>query len=327
MSEDQPQSSLYLQPSFEQITRFSNQAMSMVAELQMQGKVPALWHYSNGDGVIGILANKKLWATHVSFMNDTEEYVQALKMMLEQGDRILQHNRLTTEQRSVLVAMNVRLKQLMSSELSRNYVLCFTECEDDLAQWRGYSGTQNKFALKFDPIHLSYLAGQFAENPQKYFCYLARVTYDTQQKMDMVDRVLNYALQQFSSDLLESKPTNQDNYTTYWANNYLHYAVVIAPLFKHWSFRQEKEWRIVIQPLQYQEIRYRNRAGMVTPYLEMDMEKQVFLDPLPRRYPIREVMVGPSPHLTENLMATTQMVWQFGIETRVTRSPIPFRNL
>lgn len=39
-----------------------------------------LYHYARTDGMVGILTSKQVWASGISFLNDGDEIVHALKL-------------------------------------------------------------------------------------------------------------------------------------------------------------------------------------------------------------------------------------------------------
>ena len=41
----------------------------------------SLYHYTSGDGLIGILRNKSLWATDINFLNDHREFELGSKLI------------------------------------------------------------------------------------------------------------------------------------------------------------------------------------------------------------------------------------------------------
>jgi hypothetical protein len=63
----------------------------------------------------------------------------------------------------------------------------------------------------------------------------------------------------------------------------------VAPTIKHPSFYEEEEWRLISGALGtgMAKILFRIGKSMIVPYLKFDLGKE---------FPLREIVVGPSPH-------------------------------
>src|SRR5258708_21111318 len=73
------------QPSAQQVLPFPELLLEQaLADLDLYRKpLPAIaYHYTNANGLIGILDGAELWASHVCSMNDRSEQQYALKPIL-----------------------------------------------------------------------------------------------------------------------------------------------------------------------------------------------------------------------------------------------------
>ena len=43
-----------------------------------------LYHYTNLEGLMGIIQDKAIWATHTQYLNDTKEYTLALGLIRDE---------------------------------------------------------------------------------------------------------------------------------------------------------------------------------------------------------------------------------------------------
>src|SRR5258706_6324596 len=136
-----------------------------------------IWHYTNWAGLNGILSSGKLWASHISYLNDTAELKHAAKLF----------QRLISERiKNALVAnLQFDAKETVDSLSELNVcVVSFSGKSDDLSQWRGYASPPPGFALGFDFGKLQAVAAQ-----QK--CRLVACEYDekaqTAKLGDIVD--------------------------------------------------------------------------------------------------------------------------------------------
>jgi len=100
-----------------------------------------VYHYTTIEGLLGILDQKKLWATDVSFMNDASEYDYASGLITNELKSL--------EERFLLGAgspdSDLRhlifngLRHLATTRQFRVYASCFCEAKNLLSQWRAYS--------------------------------------------------------------------------------------------------------------------------------------------------------------------------------------------
>ncbi len=108
-----------------------------------------IWHYTNAAGLVGILQSGKLFATQVSYLNDS----------LEQryfGDLVLigiKQRMVTNTDPEIAILLKVAHDALLNRDFSaaRHFVTCFSEVGDDLGQWRGYGGGECGYAIGFQP--------------------------------------------------------------------------------------------------------------------------------------------------------------------------------
>ncbi len=108
----------------------------------------AAWHYTGTNGLLGIVASKRLWASSPLTLNDASEIRYGAKVVetawretQEEGgyltDSQLKHGAFLADKSTVLEASE------------RVYFFCTSCQEDSLNQWQGYSKAQG-YAIKFD---------------------------------------------------------------------------------------------------------------------------------------------------------------------------------
>ncbi|WP_094361406.1 DUF2971 domain-containing protein [Mycobacterium marinum] len=133
---------------------------------------PHLYHYTNSGGLLGILEQHKLWATHAAYLNDAQETIYGLNNVIREVDEMGKRFKIPDElndddlwspvkQGSVVVrwivtkVMLTLIKKLAQDRvalLQQNagpFVSCLSGERDQLSQWRGYSG-DGGYAICFD---------------------------------------------------------------------------------------------------------------------------------------------------------------------------------
>ncbi len=235
-----------------------------------------LYHYTNWDGLLGILKHTKtLWATHYRFLNDCSEIVlfrdklvsllvpyvrdeyetqikdkpDVAKRIKEQGglDGITQHD---TE---VLVrgfykatGDEIYIASFCGEHKGDSYI----NCNGLLSQWRGY-GLDGGFAIVFNTQRLE----QILEIGEKGFAYTA---------MDLLDLVYSDDEDTLRQELSEDLPrivdgaklilsrifSGQTLSETDEADLFRSYRPFVRCIsrYKHRGFREENEVRIVAVP-------------------------------------------------------------------------------
>jgi hypothetical protein len=103
-----------------------------------------------------------------------------------------------------------------------------------------------------------------------------------------------------------------------------------APFLKNVGFREEREYRLSLSGIrrshvpegekrEQKEIKYRNRNGLVVPYVEL-------FATLGEELPIKSIVVGPHAHQEMQEEAVKMLVESKYQEVDVRRSQIPFRQ-
>ena len=116
--------------------------------MSSQGDPEILYHYTTTAGLIGILSNRGIWATDSWFLNDSSEVRYGLGIVRARLNRYSkQADRPEPEQSALKGAMGIL--ELDLSSVMRSLVACFSAHDDQLSQWRAYSGGGG-VALGFD---------------------------------------------------------------------------------------------------------------------------------------------------------------------------------
>lgn len=210
------------------------------------GLPPMLYHYTDADGLLGIVKTRTLWATDVQFLNDGSELVYAAdKISSHARDRAkeLERSRPSDHWDSgraeALYGVADGLDDHADGTAARVYVSCFCTQGDLLSQWRGY-GRAGGFALGFDTADL------------------APVLRDRLQQVDYGDEVIAPLL----DDLESVQPVGHPSVSGfYWAQ------VTVLPWLarvKDPAFAEEDEWRAILVSAEEipSDLRFRTSASL-----------------------------------------------------------------
>jgi len=267
-----------------------------------------LYHYTGQAGFIGIIDQSEIWATHTQYLNDRREYLHAIDLV---QNRIRAWSASANEEDRELLS---EMESALAGIESVNVCVCsFSEERDSLSQWRAYGSATSGFAIGFPGEFLATVAA-------KEQWYLAPCIYDAASQQEVVDALVQEVLDQ-NRERKMSAPTDDDDLPA--GGNLIAYLHRYAPLLKDYSFRDEKEWRLISRPLSCRSKAFDFRLGnsMLTPYYKFPLVDRE------GHFRIQEIIVGPTPHPRQaEMSARSFLVRCFQREVLVESSKVPYRS-
>jgi hypothetical protein len=267
------------------------------------GTVPPLFHYTNAEGLKGIVESKSLWASHVAFMNDPMEMNYAVALCRE----ILSEHFLGQMEDASPTKMEVLLYESVTRALDRigdlltGFVFCFCEKDDLLSQWRGYGDLSSAFSIGIDLNELGTLTLARGD--------IRKVVYELEQQREMILRymtdwllVLQNLLDQDALDFAQLQLLRV---------GFIMGFAPIALSIKAPAFQEECEWRLITirmhtsQGDSREDYPTRIRNGLIVPYLVISEPTSPDASP---RLPITSVRVGPSSDVTVALRGVKNLL-------------------
>src|SRR5688572_2258643 len=107
-------------------------------------KVDVVYHYTDANGLLGILRSGEMWCTQIAYLNDAMEYKYAFEVLRKVLTGIAEDEHreplvrgLTQEALKVIEAERLVKTSIRALFM---FVASFSEDRDDLSQWRAYSG-------------------------------------------------------------------------------------------------------------------------------------------------------------------------------------------
>lgn len=229
-----------------------------------------LSHYTTIAGLTGILESQTFWASNVSFLNDRRELLHALEAV--QG-AIKQLSKdvvfLAWE-----AAIRKVVEQLENGKIPDTYAICFCGDDDNLSQWRGYGGSIQGVCLTFKkkPLRKALVALD---------AKLYEVAYSKKSTIVKLRDALGGELQDIAElDEIVGFSDEKQRYEEVFKRISL-----LLPKFKHLGFKDEREWRAVVQrQVDASELNFRPSGNKIVPYIKLKFEEQL---------PLLSVRVGP----------------------------------
>lgn len=205
------------------------------------------------------------------FLNDKAELLHALNAS-KRAIALLSSRKALKAWSPVLRRL---FQELSDGQRPDTYVACFCGDDDNLSQWRGYGGAVQGVSITFDRAAL-------ARRLQNDKAKLYRVTY---AKLSTASK-LRDALAGELADLAELEESPEESSEEDRHNELLSRVSALLPKFKHIGFRDEREWRFVVQRrLNSDQLQFRASGNKIVPYIVVGAKKT--------RLPILSVRVGP----------------------------------
>lgn len=271
-----------------------------------------LYHYTSQDGLLGILRHNILWATDIRYLNDSSEH--------QYGKDLVEH---TIENRKLIDPLNAAFYDglIGATDLLtvfKHFVISLSEEKDLLSQWHGYTPIGSGFNIGLDG---SILAQNVRGSLNSTF---VKCLYQPPEQINEINNLLNdtlyyYKGHHFPEEYLKARKSEFSS---------------LSLAFKHPAFAAENEWRLVVSMPEYVPLEFRTGHSMLTPYLSVtplkhkDVEQE---DGTKKReymgqLPVREVVVGPTPHPELSKQSVEAFLNSLAINAKVENSTISFRG-
>lgn len=263
------------------------------------GAPEVLYHYTTREGLLGICEHKKLWATSIRHLNDAAEFTYAFGVLRQALIEAAHDHR-----PDVVATVKLLEKDLDTTRLETRFaftepeqltfVASFSEQGDQLSQWRAY-GSGAGYSLGFRREALETIARQEGFE-------LVRCSYDRKQHraeaQALAGEVVFRVIERIPERARATVPPAADRVPPAIAPDFFavhHYMLDelerLAPRWKHHSFEEENEWRLVSR--QPQKILFRAGRSVIVPYTTIKLDH-------PRLHTqgmlavLAEVYIGPS---------------------------------
>lgn len=262
-----------------------------------------LYHYTSISGLSGIVESRSLWATDISYLNDTQEFRYAISLLVEE----LSKRDLRCKKPIIIDLYKNVLNLPWSISIPSICVFSLSEQADLLSQWRGYCPSGTGYSVGFKSDLLIPLLGEQG-------LLLAPCIYERSDQKELIDSLLTKTEELSNSGETDIKKTLESFRVAF--NQ-------IAALIKHPKFVEEIEWRIVTKDVVgINRLETRVGKSLLIPYLNIKIDP-----PSPHSFPINKIIVGPSPEQELAMNSLPNLFAKNGFGSQITPSEIPYRNM
>jgi len=188
----------------------------------------------------------------------------------------------------------------------RFFVTCFCSDPSLLSMWRAYANRGGGYCLGFDSSELRNLE-QPSEDRRQRFNWLFQMVYG-EPEISFKDSLRELA------GRIEQDPARPLGFAV---------ARILAGKIKHESFKEEREWRIIVDDPTFEEMHFRQGHSTIIPYIDLRRQPEGE----ERLLPLRRVVCGPTLRNDDELLETVKwMLAKHGYDRVVVeRCGIPYR--
>lgn len=197
---------------------------------------PQLFHYTDLEGVKGIFTSRSLWLSKFTSTNDISEILLAI----EHFQSFVTHKADGLDPREGEL-LRQAAAQLEGFRRTNICLASFCEERDLLSQWRSYGNDGRGIALGFDSAKLLELAKR---NGLRLF----RCVYDTKDQERIAAELVAMLLEAF-----RAQGRVADGEREGLLSQFKSLFLAVAPVIKDHRFGEEREWRLVSQPVAFED--------------------------------------------------------------------------
>ncbi|MEA3011096.1 MAG: hypothetical protein QOJ91_2788 [Sphingomonadales bacterium] len=273
-----------------------------------------LYHYTDANGLIGMLRSNEVWATDYRFLNDRSEIAHTRSLV-----RSLISEEMKKTNDSLVARLYAQILQFEGAgNLGDPYVFSFSEEADDLSQWRGYAREGQGFTIGF--CAKSIYKASSKKGSGFSFC---KVVYDENKQWKSISKALGEMVEELRRVTKASK-TDEDMAISHTVDWFDLLVGIRATANKHHSFRKEGEWRTIslINEDDRHEVKIRSSGVRLVPYLPVGLRSKEM-----EKLPILRVGIGPGFTSGDEVYAVQALCNEAGYKPEIYSADTPYRRV
>ncbi len=263
-----------------------------------------IWHYTDGNGFLGILQSASVYATQVACLNDSRETKYATDLFRASIADLIEERE---DDEGAVRFLELLLKGIKDHPdapnhgTSKFFVASFSGDEDDLTQWDRY-GKKNAYAIGF------HARGFFRGPTSQVF----RVVYDREKQLTAVKKIAAATLDFFREGLTEERKQDQQSWAREFFAAWDEWIYKLAPLAKDKTWKAENEFRLVheLSIADIPRVRFCQKDTMLARYIPLDTTNWMkSRQPL---LPVARVIIGHGNHPAFTKISVQLLLEQMG---------------
>lgn len=239
-----------------------------------------IYHYTNTEGLVGILSNQTLRLSDYRSLNDSSEIQYAFEVISEVIDG-------TDEPTSSLLRSSEYEKVMANLPIDPVLVSSFSASSDNPVLWRLYSKGRG-YVIGIDKQQLE-ISSKSLQNAK-----FGNVIYNKDKQLEFIRDKL--------AQFLESNRIDHNSHNneydrkldqTFRRINFFFWLHQVAPFVKSDAFEHEQEWRISAHIRNPSELEFRTRSEDIIPYIDMKLHTENNDLPTKKSLWLKSITMGP----------------------------------
>lgn len=275
-----------------------------------------LYHYTGIGGLLGIVETGKIWASHAYYLNDSKEILHACEVLSAVlSEKVVDFH----DEEHEFLTQFAQWLETFRRDAFHIFIFSLSEERSLLSQWRSYTPYGKGVSLGFSPSILNRVLESSGFR-------IAKCLYERQQHVELINGLLEKMLVTFRQRLphLDTSKNHPSQKYHGFLEEFRGDLLQVLSIIKHSAFRDEREWRIVspyFPKYTVPEIKFREGASMLMPYIEIDLSVNDDAQAL-----FEEVILGPSLHANLSMSALSSYLSNKKVSNTTVNSDIPFRK-
>lgn len=265
------------------------------------------WHYCSNDTFLKIIESHSLWLTDSCSMNDSTD----CKFIMGLIENYFNATPDTIRRKNLQNFFSLNCQQ-------RRFLSCFSEDGDLLSQWCRYADNGQGVAIGFDFDKLNIPDNRILGGMNDVEIGLSQVIYDTKEQQHIINDLISKH-EKMCDDLINKSIQQCD------IMQYCQTIIGLSMIFKHYSFSEEKEHRLIYAPREtLAPDGFRQKKDKISPYFKFNFYittkngKQILCHDI-----ISEITLGPKNTSCANDIQMFLNMYGYK-EVKITKSQIPY---
>jgi hypothetical protein len=301
---------------------------SKIISKQVCEQFPVLYHYTGVDGLLGIVSEKRIRATHMAYLNDKAEQTGFFEQRLQ---HLLSEDFVKEMQHHLQGFCNDFGRAMLSTPPCFAACFCKPPVHDGndglLSQWRGY-GRNGGYAIVFDTLLIREALQEMQELYSHTSFYCFPVEYFPADGKGEFQFSESKTIEKFLKEQLVKKPKIRAKDLSSGEFSALS---ILSSIYKNRGFCEEQEVRVVTMPTPQDifdeigisdkgvvPIELRTKEGTLVPYINLNIQTK------DGRTPISRIIVGPHPDAEKRAQSVRVLLKKYKIDADVLTSGTPY---
>ena len=260
-----------------------------------------LYHYTDSNGLLGILESGIFYASHFSHFNDPSELTYGINIINTCIRERIKHEKIKSiKDKLNKFQQSFDVNEIIFKVNELIFGLSFSENGDLLSQWRAYSDNGKGYSIGLLKNDILKRGGIYILNETDNL-FITKMIYDTEIQKEISTKLYD--------TIVEDIENNVDYKVKYYK-----YIVKLGMIMKDPAYSEEKEWRIIYSGNLLDEneniISYRVNGSNIVSYIKLGFNNQkngiTLLRNNVTKYefpiPLQELYEGPVKGTTNELM-------------------------